>query len=279
MNLKGAPFTRFASCSLIDLLARDNLKLMKRNAIAFLVFSLVNSLCLGASERTQNTLSLAEVANGWRLLFNGKDLAGWHNFRRETIRPGWQVKDGTLACVDPHKAGNLVAPGEYDWFELQLDYKIVPGGNSGVIYHISTNRGGPCETGPEVQLQDNATAANDEQSGWLFNLYRTPNDLTTGKPLDATKPAGQWNHLRLLITPEKCEHEMNGVKYFEYVLGSNDFKSRVAKSKFAEFPDFGIYEKGGIALQGDHGQVCFRNIKIRPIHRQPVTPDQSVKSQ
>ncbi len=250
---------------------------MKRNALAVLVILLAYSHCFAADEPPLNTLTPAEAAAGWKLLFNGKDLAGWHNFRRETVRPGWQVKDGTLACVDPHNAGNLVAPGEFDWFELQLDYKIVRGGNSGVIYHISTNRGGPCETGPEVQLQDNATAGNDEQSGWLFNLYRTPNDPATGKPLDATKPAGEWNHLRLLITPEKCEHEMNGVKYFEYVLGSADFQARVAKSKFAEFSDFGTYDRGGIALQGDHGQVCFRNIKIRPLHRQPVTSDQSAR--
>lgn len=249
---------------------------MKRYFAALIVLSLINSVCRAKDEPTPTSLSAAEQTAGWKLLFDGKDLVGWHNFRRDTVRPGWQVKDGTLACVDPHNAGNLVAPGEFDAFELQLDYKIVPGGNSGIIYHISTNRGGPCETGPEVQLQDNAAAGNDEQSGWLFNLYRTPIDHATGKPLDATKPAGQWNHLRLLITPGKCEHEMNGVKYFEYVLGSAEFKARVAKSKFAVFPDFGTYKSGGIALQGDHGQVCFRNIKIRPISQLPVTSSQRV---
>jgi hypothetical protein len=74
--------------------------------------------------------------------------------------------------------------------------------------------------------------------------------------------------VRLLITPEKCVHEINGVKYFEYVLGSDDFKSRVAKSKFSKMPDFAKSNTGYIALQGDHGQVSFRNIKIRPIAAQ-----------
>jgi hypothetical protein len=83
--------------------------------------------------------------------------------------------------------------------------------------------------------------------------------------LDATKPAGQWNQVRLLITPEKCEHEINGVKYFEYVIGSEDFQQRVAASKFGSMPDFAKSGAGYIALQGDHGQVRFRNIKIRPI--------------
>ena len=75
----------------------------------------------------------------------------------------------------------------------------------------------------------------------------------TGKTLDATKPVGEWNHVRLLITPEKCEHEINGVKYFEYVLHSDDFNARVAKSKFANMPDFAKSDIGYIALQGDHG--------------------------
>lgn len=80
-----------------------------------------------------------------------------------------------------------------------------------------------------------------------------------------TKPVGQWNHVRLLVSPEKCEHEINGVKYFDYALDSDDFNARVAKSKFARMPGFAKSNSGYLALQGDHGQVSFRNIKIRPI--------------
>lgn len=110
------------------------------------------------------------------------------------------------------------------------------------------------------------TKASDRvRCGWLYALYQPPNDPGTGKPLDATKPVGQWNHIRLLISPEKCEHEINGVKYFDYVLGSDDFKDRVAKSRFGRMPLFARFDKGYLALQGDHGQVSFRNIKIRPI--------------
>lgn len=238
---------------------------MKPCTFLGIIAALLLSFNSRAAEPANNTLTESERAAGWKLLFNGKDFGRWHNFRREGVRPGWQIKDGTLACVDPHNAGNLVTPDEYDWFELQLEYRIAPGGNSGVIYHISTNRGGICETGPEVQLLDNAGGADSVLSGWLYGLYQPPNDPHTGKPIDATKPAGEWNHLRLLVTPEKCEHEMNGVKYFEYVLGSDDFKARVAKSKFAVFSDFAQYAKGCIALQGDHGQVSFRNLKLRPI--------------
>jgi hypothetical protein len=212
-----------------------------------------------------NTLTEAEKAAGWKLLFDGKSLDGWHNFKKEGIRPGWQVKDGTVACVDPKNAGDIVTTEQFDWFELVLDYNISEGGNSGVMYRVAPTGGAAWASGPEVQLQDNQHAHDPQLSGWLYQLYQTENDPKTGKPLDATKPAGEWNHLRILISPDKCEHEMNGVKYFEYVLGSEDFNKRVAKSKFGTMKDFAKAASGSIALQGDHGQVSFRNIKVRPI--------------
>ena len=76
---------------------------------------------------------------------------------------------------------------------------------------------------------------------------------------------GGENQVRLILSPSKCEHYINGVKYFEYVLGSDDFNDRVAKSKFGKMKNFAKSNSGYLALQGDHGQVSFRNIKIRPI--------------
>ena len=82
---------------------------------------------------------------------------------------------------------------------------------------------------------------------------------------------GEWNHVRLLVSPEKCEHVINGVKYFDYVLGSDDFNSRVEKSKFNHknrgMENYAKFDTGYIVLQGDHGQVSFRNIKVRPIEK------------
>lgn len=212
-----------------------------------------------------NALTDAERKGGWRPLFNGKDFEGWHNFKRDDVRPGWQVKEGVLVCADPHNAGDLCTKEQFDWFELELEYNISHGGNSGIIYHVSDEGGAAWASGPEFQLEDNAAAADPVRCGWLYALYQPPNDPNTGKPLDATRPAGEWNKVRLLVTPKKCEHDINGVKYFEYVLGSDDFKARVAKSKFSKMPLFAKFDKGFICLQGDHGQVSFRNIKIRPV--------------
>ncbi len=218
-----------------------------------------------ADESSINTLTDAEKAAGWQLLFDGKDFNGWHNFKREGVRPGWQVKDGALVCADPHNAGDIVTTGQYDWFELQLDYNISVAGNSGIMFHVADEGGAVWATGPEFQLEDNKEASDPIRCGWLYALYQPPIDPSTGKTLDATKPVGEWNHVRLLVTPAKCEHDINGVKYFEYVLGSEDFNARVARSKFAKMPGFAKFDRGHIALQGDHGQVSFRNIKIRPI--------------
>lgn len=217
------------------------------------------------TEAAHNSLTDAEKAAGWKLLFNGVDLAGWHNFKRDDIRPGWQVKDGALVCVDPHDAGDIVTTEQFSAFELQLDYNISEGGNSGIIFHVTDEGGAVWATGPEFQLEDNANAADPQRCGWLYALYQPANDPKTGKPIDATKPAGEWNHVRLVISPEKCEHFINGVKYFEYVMSSEDFKARVAKSKFGNMPLFAKSGSGYLALQGDHGQVSFRNIKVRSL--------------
>lgn len=214
---------------------------------------------------TPNTLTDAETKAGWKLLFDGKSLNGWHNFKKEGVKPGWQVKDDALVCVDPHNAGDIVTAEKFGAFELQLDFKMGEGANSGIIYHVTDEGGAVWATGPEIQLEDNAKAADPQRCGWLYGLYQPPIDEKTGKPLDATKPAGEWNHIRVAISPDGSFHEMNGVKYVEYVIGSDDFKARVAKSKFGTMPKFAKSDTGYIALQGDHGEVSFRNVKVRAI--------------
>lgn len=220
-----------------------------------------------AQDSNINTLTDAEKAAGWKLLFDGQSFGQWHNFKRDDVRPGWKVADGCLICADPHNAGDIVTTDKFDWFELQLDYNISEAGNSGIMYHVTNDGNTIWATGPEFQLEDNVKAADPVRCGWLYALYQPPIDPATGKILDATKPVGQWNHVRLLISPDKCVHEINGVKYFDYVLNSDDFKARVAKSKFSKMPFFAKSDSGFIGLQGDHGSVMFRNIKIRAIQK------------
>jgi Domain of Unknown Function (DUF1080) len=219
------------------------------------------------ADRPANQLTDDEKKAGWKLLFDGKSFDGWHNFKKEGVRPGWQVKDGALVCVNPRNAGDIVTADKYDWFELSLEYNISEAGNSGIIVHVTDAGNAVWATGPEIQLLDNQKGGDPQRSGWLYQLYKPEVDPKTGKPLDATKPVGEWNHLKVVLAPPPAKSEvvMNGVKYFDFVWGSDEFKERVAKSKFRTMPNFAKSDSGYIALQGDHGQVSFRNVKIRPI--------------
>lgn len=229
------------------------------NRIAMICTLLCTGFLLSSAARADsapNTLSEAEKQAGWKLLFDGKTTDGWRNFKKPDISSGWKVEHGELVRAEKG-AGNIVTAEPYKAFELKLDYKISPAGNSGLMYHVSEDVGSPPMSGPEIQIQDNKLGHDPQKAGWLYQLYPSQED--------ATKPAGEWNELHILITPEKCVTWMNGVKYAEYVKGSADWNERVAKSKFAKWPEFGKATSGYICLQ-DHGNVvAFRNIKIRPI--------------
>jgi hypothetical protein len=212
-----------------------------------------------------NKLTDAEKAEGWQLLFDGQTTAGWRNFKKQEVSKGWQVIDGALCRVDK-SAGDLITAGQYENFVLELDYKVPTHANSGIMYRVSEDQHTPWMTGVEFQLLDNTDPHGDSQkSGWAYALYQPPTDPKTGKPLDATKAVGQWNHIKLVCDGPHIEHWMNGVKYFEYEIGSKDWSERLAKSKFAGMPRFAKNTKGHIALQGDHGNVCFANIKVKPL--------------
>jgi hypothetical protein len=220
-----------------------------------------------SAQQPANQLTDEETKAGWKLLFDGKTLNGWHNFKREGVRPGWKVQDGALACADPHDAGDIVTADKYDWFELSIEYTISEAGNSGILFHVTDEGRATWATGPEIQLEDNQKARDTQRCGWLYKLYKPENDPKTGQPIDATKPVGEWNHVRVVIAPPpaKSEVAVNGVKYYDFVWNSDDFKARIAKSKFRSMPAFAKSDTGYIALQGDHGSVSFRNVKLRPI--------------
>jgi hypothetical protein len=166
---------------------------LKSAIITLLIFSvsIVNAKTDANDISKPNTLTKKEKDTGWKLLFDGNDLAGWHNFKRQDVRPGWQVKDGALVCADPRNAGDLCTNDKYEWFELQLEYNITEAGNSGIIYHVTDDGSSTWSTGPEFQLEDNKAAADPVRCGWLYDLYQPPIDPNTKKVLDATKPVGQ----------------------------------------------------------------------------------------
>jgi hypothetical protein len=231
-----------------------------RHLTATLILALAAAFA-HAEDAPLNQLSDAEKAAGWKLLFDGKDASQWwRGFKKETLPEGWVVEDGTLARKA--KTGDIVSKEEFENFELSIDWKISEGGNSGIMFKVVEGDERPPFTGPEAQIQDDDKGHDPQKAGWMYALY--PASVRT------TKPAGEWNHfvLKCQRTPAgtyKCEHTMNGAKYVEYEIGSDDWNQRVAKSKFATHPGFAKAAKGHLCLQ-DHGDlVWFRNIKIREL--------------
>lgn len=219
-----------------------------------------------------NSLSESEKRAGWTLLFDGKTTAGWRNYKHDKISDGWEVNDGALTRVGA-QAGDIITLDQYDNFELSIEYKISPKGNSGIMFRVSEEGKASWQTGPEIQVQDNVAGGDPQKSGWLYQLYQPAIDPGTKQPLDATRPAGEWNHIHLCVTQDVCVIIFNGMRYAEFQIGSDDWNARVAKSKFKVYPQFGKVQQGHICLQ-DHGnEVAYRNIKLRKLGPHGEAPE------
>ncbi len=222
-----------------------------------------------------NTLTEAEKRSGWRLLFDGETLDGWRNFKKDEVSKGWVVEDGAIVRKSGG-AGDILTKETFGSFEIQLEYRISKGGNSGLMFHVTEEEKTPWRTGPEVQIQDNVDGHDPQKAGWLYQLYKPVKPgwakrfeaqvgFESPDTDDATRPAGEWNHLYLRVAPNDGEVQLNGVSYFKFQKGSEDWKARVAKSKFAKMPKFGLADEGHVCLQ-DHGNlVAFRSIKVREL--------------
>jgi len=224
------------------------------------------------ADKSINRLTESETRSGWELLFDGTSLHGFKGYQQDTPGAGWQVLDG--AIVRTESAGDLLTKETYDSFEIQLEYRISTAGNSGLMFHVTEDGKRPWYSGPEVQIIDNDAGKDGQKAGWLYQLYEPREKkwvmhiekaagLSVKELVDATRPAGEWNHLYLRVTPGSSEVCLNGVSYYKFVIGSDDWNKRVAKSKFSKYEQFGQAGNGHICFQ-DHGdEVAFRSIKVR----------------
>ncbi|MFN9329557.1 MAG: DUF1080 domain-containing protein [Cyclobacteriaceae bacterium] len=225
---------------------------------------LILSACQTKTDST-NPSSETQNAEGWQSLFDGQTMNGWRPFKNADIN-SWEVVDGTLHCKPfqegaENKRGDLISEGQYENFELKLEWKISSQGNSGIMFRVSEEYDQPYATGPEYQVLDDANYPGEvkaeNQSGSNYDLH-----AATGKTL---KPVGEWNEARIFVKGDHVEHWLNGTKVTEYELNSEDWKQRVANSKWKDFPGYGMVRKGHIDLQ-DHGnEVWYRNIMIREL--------------
>jgi hypothetical protein len=232
---------------------------LKMSHVVAVAAGLALAGCARAPEPAMSDSSPVASASsdGWRPLFDGRTLDGWHVYRQSGPPANWRVVDGTIERVAD--GGDLVTDEQFANFELALDWKIAPGGNSGIIYRVADTGEETYETGPEMQILDDTRHPDGKSTltsaGSDYGLYPAPRGVV--------KPVGEWNSIRLVVNGNHVEHWMNGVKVVEYELHSPEWNAKVAASKFKQWPGYGQSASGRIALQQHGSQVSFRNVRIR----------------
>jgi len=208
-----------------------------------------------------NQLARREKAAGWRLLFDGKTTHGWRSFKKPSFPDqGWRVEDGWLHCLGKG-GGDIITVAQFDDFELQWEWKLAAGANSGVKYFVLESRNEVL--GHEYQMIDDARPSgvdrgNRKQLTAAFYAVLEP-------VCPPVKPAGEINSSRIRVQGNHVEHWLNGVKVLEYECGSEEVRKAVAASKFKNKAGFGDKVRGHLLLQDHNSQVWYRNLKVRDL--------------
>lgn len=219
-----------------------------------------------------NTLSVKEAKEGWKLLFDGKTTNGWRGARLSTFpQKGWLVENGILKVLagngeEAANGGDIVTTRTYRNFILKVDFKITPGANSGVKYFVDPdmNKGDGSAIGCEFQILDDQRhpdaklgVKGNRKLGSLYDLIPAPEN----KIFDINT----FNTAMIVVKGNHVEHWLNNVKIIEYERNNQEWNALVAYSKYKNWPNFGNLTDGNILLQ-DHGnEVSFKNIKIKEL--------------
>lgn len=217
-------------------------------------------LCL-PTFAADNQLTAEQKAEGWQLLFNGKDLSQWRSFKQPVVHEKWQIEDGAITLT-AGGGGDLISKKSYKNFELTLDWKIAEAGNSGILILADEKGKYIYSHAPEIQILDNERHPDNKLdthlSGSLYDLMASP--------VASHKKAGQWNSTKIRLENSALTVWQNEVQTAQVTIGSAEWNSLIAKSKFASWPGFAKATEGHLGLQ-DHGdQVWFKNIKIKELN-------------
>jgi hypothetical protein len=199
-------------------------------------------------------------AGAWQAMLQGDSAPEWRGWKEAGLAAGWHVAGGVLSKEGP--VDDLVTTRSFGNFELELEWKIGKAGNSGIFYRGTREYDHIYWSAPEYQLLDDANTEDGRSpltaAGSAYALY--------GVPPGVVKPFDQWNKTRLIVRGNHVEHWLNGVKVVEYDFRSDDWKKRVAASKFVKYPNYGLATSGLIGIQGDHpGALAIRGIRIREL--------------
>jgi len=231
-----------------------------------ILFCILFTISCISNPDKQNRLSAEEQSKGWKLLYDGTSLNGWHIFNRGIIPSAWSSDSGNLVC-NPHaknvKHGDLVTDSVYSNFDLVFDWKISKAGNSGLFINVQErpDLGTTFSTGPEYQLLDDKNTDTEylknptHKAAAIFGVIA---NNTNTLPTDS-----QWNHSRILQENGKVSFWLNGTLTIQTDFQSAEWKKQVAGSSMSHYPEFGTATRGHIALQDWTNGVAFQNIKIK----------------
>jgi len=245
--------------------------MMKQRISLWLLMGLAIPFLTGC-QQSGNKLTDEEIKDGWSLLFDGKTLNGWRDFKGDSVSIApWQAEKGTLTSLGlgSDSTGYIVTTKDYENFIVSFDWKISEGGNSGFLYHVveRPELKVPYVTGPEYQLIDDigfpSKIEDWQKAGADYAMYICD---TTKKVL---KKVGEWNNSKIVFDNGHVEHWLNGQKVLEFEAWTDDWYSRKNSGKWDNAPEYGLARSGVIALQ-DHGsRIWFKNMKIKELPRQP----------
>jgi len=238
-------------------------------AILLLLGSMFSSCSSEATKEESSQEASPSVSEPeWITLFDGTSTEGWRGYNSDSLPSNWIIEDGTLKSLGSGgDIGGDIVYGEKEFanFQLELEWKISEGGNSGIFYHVSEGEQykAAYENAPEYQLVDNIGFPEPledwQMVGADYAMY--PADSTK----DVVRPANQWNTTKIIFTEEKAEYWLNGEKVVEFDPWSEDWTERRNSGKWDQYPDYGKFKTGLIGLQ-DHGSfIWFRNIRIKEL--------------
>ncbi|MBK9737381.1 MAG: DUF1080 domain-containing protein [Saprospiraceae bacterium] len=212
-----------------------------------------------------NFLTEQEAKDGWKLLFNGKTLDGWRMYQNKPA-DAWGVKDGELYCKGNSTdksdlRADIISKDQFENYELSIDWKISPQGNSGIMYHVTEEFDAAYLSGPEYQLIDDI-GFPDKLEEWQKTASDYAMYNATPRP---TKPVGEFNTSKIVVNDAHREYWLNGVKVVEFEAWTPDWELKKTTGKWKNAPGYGLAKKGHICLQDHGGGVWFKNIKIRVI--------------
>ena len=200
--------------------------------------------------------------NTWDILFDGEKVIGMRGYKMDSFpSSSWEIENGSLKTIPGSKGVDIISVKKYQDFELELDWKLGPGGNSGVFYFATEDGDYIWQSALEMQVLDNLAHVDRldpvTSAGALYGLMAPEEEVV--------RPIGQYNQIKVRSLNNHIEHWLNGKKILEFEYGSKLFKELVSNSKFRDMPFFGKASSGHIGLQGDHGEVWYKNIRIRKL--------------